>query len=317
MSENDNPREIIGANNPPLGRSISAEEGDFALVATAFLEEEYAKQGPIVAALLEEARAIPKVIEDEGTKSKVTSIIKRMRDQAKLLVAAHGKEKQPYLRGGQAADQFFFGLVDKLARRTKTNNPGAADVLNNRLTDYDNRVLEAERLRRQREADEAAARAREAQEKAAREAAAEVRRLLEAEEAAAAAERARNPERKEEKAAIAETAQAAVAEQAAKTDTAKVEAAATFAQAQEAHIATLAKPADIMRTRGEDGTLSTMGTEKYADILDRTLLDKEKLWPYIKPEALASALTQWARLTDYNQSMPGAAVGRRNKSVVR
>lgn len=303
MSEHDELLAPVGHNNPPLGRSISAEEGDFALVATAFLEEEYAKQGPIVAALLEEARAIPKVIEDEGTKSKVTSIIKRMRDQAKLLIATHAKEKQPYLRGGQAVDQFFFGLVDKLTRRAKTNNPGAADVLNNRLTDYDNRVLAAEQAKRDREAAEAARIAKAAADKAAAEAAA-------AEEARLAAERARKPE------TIAEKTTAAVVQERA-ADQAKVEATVTFAQAQEAHIATLAKPADIMRTRGEDGTLSTMGTEKYADILDRTLLDKEKLWPYIKAEALASALTQWAKLTDYNQAMEGASVGRRNKSVVR
>jgi hypothetical protein len=303
LSENDNPREIIGGNFPPLARSIAAEEGDFALVTTAFLEEEYAKQGPIVTALLDEARDVPKVIEDADTKAKVASIIKRMRDQAKLLAAAHSKEKQPYLRGGQAVDQFFFGLVDKLTRRAKTNNPGAADVLNNRLTDYDNRVLAAEQAKRQREADEAARLARLAQQKAAEEAAA-------AEAARLAAERARKPETVAEKTTVA-VAQEQVADQA------KVEAVVTTAQAHEAHIATLAKPADIMRTRGEDGTLSTMGTEKYAEIVDRTLLDKEKLWPYIKQDAIASALTQWSKFTDYNQQMPGAAIGRRNRSVVR
>lgn len=303
MSEVENPRAIVGSNNPPLARSIAAEDGDFALVTTAFLQEEYAKQPQIVEALLAEARAIPKTIEDEATKGKTTSIIKRLRDAAKAIDAFHSKEKQPYLRGGQAVDQFFFGLIDKCARRAKGNNPGAADVLNVRLTDYDNRVLAAEQARRKREADEQARLARVAQEEADR--AAQV-----AEDARLAAERARKPETAEQKGAVA-TEKEAVADQA------KVDATVSSARAEEAHISTLARPADIMRVRGDDGTLSTMGTEKYAEIVDRTLLSKELLWPYIKQEALESALAQWAKFTDYGQQMPGAAIGRRNKSVVR
>ena len=49
--------------------------------------------------------------------------------------------------------------------------------------------------------------------------------------------------------------------------------------------------------------------------LDR--LNIALLAPYIRLDALQSALTQWAKLTDYNQQMPGAAIGRRNKSQVR
>ena len=293
----------IGDNKPPLARSIAAEEGDFALVTTAFLEDEYAKQPQIVAALLEEARLIPKVIEDDETKGKVTSLIKRLRDTAKALTSFHEKEKQPYLRGGQAVDQYFFGLVDKCIRRAKNNNPGAADVLNARLTDYDNRVLAAEQARRQREADERARLAREAQEKADREA-------REAEEKRLAADRARKPEIVEQKAGAAK-------EQEARADEAKVDAVVLGARAEDAHIATLAAPADIMRTRGVDGTLSTMGTEKYAEIVDRAKLDAVALWPYLKLDAIQSALNQWARFTDFNKEMPGAAIGRRNKSVVR
>lgn len=298
-----NPREVIGGNQPPLARSIAAEEGDFALVTTAFLEDEYAKQPKIVLALLEEAHALPKVIQDDDTKGKVTSLIKRLRDAAKALDAFHSKEKQPYLRGGQAVDQYFFGLIDKCVRRVKTNNPGAADVLNARLTDYDNRKLAEERARRDREAAEQARIAREAQAKADREA-------REAEEARLAAERARKPET-----AAAKTEAAVEKETAA--DASKVEAEVVTARAEEAHIATLAKPADIMRTRGADGTLSTMGQEKYANVVDRAALDKEALWPHIPLQDLEKALRKWAQMTDYRETMPGAEVGRRNKSVVR
>jgi hypothetical protein len=293
----------IGHNKPPLARSISGEEGDFALVTTAFLNDEYAKQPAIVLALLEEARALPKTIEDDETKGKVTSLIKRLRDTAKALVSFHEKEKQPYLRGGQAVDQFFFGLVDKCAKRTKANNPGAADILNNRLTDYDNRLLAAAQAARDREAAEQRRLAQEALDKANREAAI-------AEEARLAAERARKPETQAAKQAVAAHAEA-------KADEAKVDAVVAAAKAEQTHMATFAKPADLMRTRGADGTLSTVGTEKYAEITDRTLLDIKLLAPYIKLEALQSALTQWAKFTDYNTPMPGAAIGRRNKSQVR
>lgn len=303
MNETADPRLQVGANFPPLARSIAAEEGDFAAVTTAFLEDEYARQPQIVAALLEEAREIPKTIEDDATKARVVPLIKRLRDTAKAIEAFHSKEKQPYLRGGQAVDQFFFGLVDKLARRAKTNNPGAADVLNARLTDYDNRKLAEERARREREAAEQARLAREAQEKADREA-------RQAEEARLAAERARKPE------TIAVKGEAARGQEAA-ADAAKVEATVSTARAEEAHIATLAKPADIMRSRGADGTLSTMGQEKYAEVVDRTKLDMEALWPFLPLKAIEQALTAWAKVHDYRKTMDGAEVGRRNRSVVR
>lgn len=298
----ENPRAVPG-NNSTIAREIAGYEGDFAGVTTDFLNEDYSRQPGIVASLLEEARAIPKVIEDDATKGTVTSLIKRLRDTSKALGAFHEKEKQPYLRGGQAVDQFFFGLIDKLAKRSKANNPGAADVLNARLTDYDNRKLAEEQQRRHREAVEAQRVAREAQEKAAREA-------REAEEARQAAERARKPEHIETK-----TDAAKVAEVLA--DEAKVDAIVANARAEEAYVGTLARPADIMRTRGDDGTLSTMGQEKYAELVDRDLLDRNALWAFIPIKALESALTQWAKSTDYRQTMPGANVGRRNKSVVR
>jgi hypothetical protein len=300
----------IGGNSPPLARSIAAEEGDFALVVTAFLEDEYAKQPKIVQSLLEEARALMcdpetgklKKIDDE-TKGKVTSLIKRMRDTAKALNAWHDKEKQPYLRGGQAVDQFFFGWIDKLTRRDKKNKAGAADVLNDELTDYDTRILEAERERRRLAAAEEA---RIAQ--AAYDAAAKAER--EAEDARLAAERARKPEIAEQKETVAEQKEAVASE-------AKVDAALAAGRAQEAHIATLVKPADIMRTRGADGTLSTMATEPFAVVENEALLDRDKLWPFIPLAAKEQAYRAWAKTVGYNQQMAGGTCGRKPKSTVR
>ena len=88
-------------------------------------------------------------------------------------------------------------------------------------------------------------------------------------------------------------------------------------KAEQAHIDTLAKPADIMRTRGTDGTLSTMATEPFAEVTDRDQLDKAKLWPFFTDEAIEKALRAWAKTTGHKVSMDGASIGKRPKSVVR
>lgn len=302
MTDDTNPRAGIGGNNPPLARSIAAEE-NFAGTVTTFLDDEYRAQPKSVEELLAEARALPKEIEDDAMKGKFTSLIKRLRDKAKELDSHHGKESTPYLRGKQAVDQFFFGLIDKCARRDKKNNPGAADVLMQRLNAYDQRKLAEEQARRDEEARKAAAAARAAAEE-------EARLAREAEEAAAAAERARAPAKVEEKTAAAE-------EKAAQATAARVEATVAANQAQEARVASFARPAEIMRHRSDEGTLSTMAQESYAEVEDDTKLDKEKLWPFIKLEAKEQALRAWAKTTGHGQQMTGAAIGKRPKSVVR
>ncbi len=306
----ENPREKIGGNLPPIAAEIARYEGDFAAVTTAFLVEEYAKQPQIVASLMAEATALMrdengdlKKINDDETKDKVKSLIKRIRDANKVLDAAHETEKQPYLRGGQAVDQFFFGLMDKCVRRAKTNRAGAADILNDELTDYDTRLLNAEMERRRVAAAEEARKAKAAQDEADRVAAEAEQRRLEA-------ERARKPEiieKKEEVAQQTETAASA----------AKVEATIATGRAEEAHIDTLAKPADVMRSRGADGTLSTMATEPYAVVQDAALLDKNALWPFIPLAAKEQAFRAWAKNNGYSVQMAGGKCGRKPKSQVR
>ena len=287
-----NPREVIGGNQP-----------DFALEEVSRLQVDYHAAATLASELLEEARALPPEIEDDETKGRYSSLIKRIRDHTKLLDSYHGAEKAPHLRRGQGVDQFFFGIWDKLARRDRKAKAGALDVLTARLTDYDTRKLREEQERRRKIAEEEA--------RIAADKAAEARRLeAEAEAARLAAERARKPETAAAKAAVAEQAEAAV-------PAARVEAEVTAGKAEAAHIETLAKPADIMRTRGEDGTLSTMATEPYAEVEDRDLLDKARLWPFLSDDAIEKALRAWARTTGYKVPMPGAKVGRKPKSVVR
>ena len=94
-------------------------------------------------------------------------------------------------------------------------------------------------------------------------------------------------------------------------------ASAAADQAEAAYVETLAKPAELMRNRGADGTLTTMARENYAEIVDEAQLDKIALWPFISLDAKEKALRQWAKTTGHSKQMSGAAIGSRSKSVVR
>ena len=287
-----NPRAAIGDNAP-----------DFAAIETSRLEGDYADLGPKVSELLDEARAIPAVIDDRETALRAGAIVKRISDVTKRLEEIRKVEGEPHLRRGNAVNAFFFGFFEKLQRRNKTDRPGAADVLNARISDYQDRVRVAEEAERRRVAEEERKKA-EAARLAAEEAA---RKVREAEEAAA---RARKPENK-----AAKQEEAAAAERAAMTLAS--EAAAATDRAQEAHIQTLAKPADMVRDRGDDGVLLTSKREAYAIITDAAKLDKEALWPFIGLDAKEKALRAWAKNNGHATPMPGAEVGFRNKGVVR
>lgn len=294
----------LGHNTPPLPALISEQE-NFAQTVTDFLNERFGEAKALTKTLLAEYAAMPKAIDGAETKGKYTTLIKRIRDHAKTMVAYHEKEATNYLRGKQAVDQTFFGDIDQLSRRDKKNKPGAADELLAILTAYDTEMLRQEQARRQRIADEAARKAREDQERAdALAQQAELDRL--------AAERARKPEKIEEKKEIAVETEVAAT-------TAAATAEVSMGAAQAARIDTFTKPADLMRTRGSDGTLSTMQTEPFAEIVPGkdSLLDKDKLWPFIPLGAKEQALRAYAKVTAYNVPMEGAEIGRRPKSVVR
>lgn len=292
----------IGHNEPPLAAQISAQE-EIQNAVTAWLDGQFGETQAIVSELLETARALPTSIDDEATMAEFAKLIRRFRDEAKRIEAFHAKEKAPYLRGGQAVDVFFFSLWEKCIRRSKTAKPGAADILQARLDDYTQRKLAAERERLRREAEEAERVAREAREKAERE-------TREAEEARLAAERARKPETIEQKGAVAAVAEATAALSRADADIAHMDAI-------EAQVAATARPADIVRTRVEQGPTVTMASEPYAVIEDEAKLDRNALWPFISFDAKEKALRAWAKTTNHNQQMSGAKIGRRQKTVVR
>lgn len=301
MSMTDrNPRAVMGGN-------LGNDAPDYAKLEVERLAGDYGELSRQVDAMLAEALALPETIENDEQKGSVASVIKRLRDATRRIEAYHDVEKQPSLRRGQGVDQFFFGLWDRLAKRDRKARDGAADVLAKRLTEYDIRKLAEEQERRRKAAAEAAraeAVARENREKAERE----------EREKREAAERARKPERIEEKTVEADEA-------ATIASGARIEEKVAAAAAEEAHISTLARPADIMRQRVDDGTLATMGTERFAEIVDRNALDLNKLRPYLSTPDLEKALRAYAGSVGYSgdasAQITGARFGKRPKSVVR
>ena len=292
---------------------------DYAQLETDRLKQDYGYIPRSVEELLAEEASIT-AVENDDDKAKVVSLIKRIRDEAKRIGGIHELEKMPHFRRGQAVDQFFFGCEDKLAKRDRKANDGAADRLNRKLTDYDTRVLARIQERRRREAEEAARIAQErmmAEAKAAREAAAAAQA---AEEARLKAERARTEESRAARAQEAQEAAKAAQAAADALSATRVETVVTVAKAEETHIGTLATPADIMRQRGDDGTLSGMGTEKFAEVTDRNKIDLEKLRSYLTNDMLEKALRGYANSQAYSNDpsvqIAGAKFGKRAKSRV-
>jgi len=287
-----NPREKIGGNVP-----------DYAAEESGRLAREFAGLENDVAAILAEARGLPEIVDDEETANLYTTAISRFRDLDDKVEALRTGEKLPHLRKGDAVDSFFGRLRDRLLRRKKTDKPGGGDVLASRLHDYNERRLAAE----QRKRDEEVRLAREDAERIAaniRKAEAEQR---EAEERAARARRADNKEAAEKTAREAEAAAATLREtgEAARSRLAEADAAAA------------ATPADKVRERHEGGSMNTMKRVGFAEITDSMKLDPVALWPFVKDDAKAAALTAWAKTTQFKREMPGAAIGFRNETQVR
>jgi hypothetical protein len=292
---------------------------DFSKQEVERLQNEYGYLGETVENLLAKSKPIT-VVDSPETKDTVKGLIKDMRDAFKRIKGVHEAEAAPHLERHRGVNGFFFGLLDKLGRRDKKANEGEGDRLTRLLTDYDVRILAEEEERRRRAAMEAARIAREkaeAEAKAAREAAEAAQA---AEEARLKAERARLPETQAIKAEAAqEAAQGALAASEALSG-ARVETTVAAAKAEEAYIDTLAAPKDIMRQRSDDGILSGMASEKFAEITDRNVLDLERLRPYLAAAALETALNKYAASVSYSSDesvqIRGARFGKRPRSRV-
>lgn len=294
-----NPRAVLGDNLP-----------DWAKETADRIAREHAGKVALLDELLSEARQQPKEINSDDEALEAGALIKRFRDLDARLENSRAVEKEPHLRSGNAIDAFFNALRDKIGRRNKNDRKaaaGATDVLQARIDDHQERKLAEETRRREQERLAAERAAREAREKAERE-------RREAEEAAAAAARARSPERIEQKTEISE-------QRAAEAIAAEVEAKAADDRAEEARMATLAKPSDMARVRGTDaagaGVTLTVAQEPYSIVTDRMLLDKAALWPFFTDAEIEKALRGWAKTHGHREMMAGAEVGFRRKGVTR
>lgn len=280
-----NPEAVVGHNDAP----ISAQS------VTAAMARDYAALSDAAAGLLAEARALPEAVEDEPTLGSVSAVIVKIRDKAKFANATREKEKEPYLRGGQAVDAFFKDIIDRL---DKTNT-----ILGRRVNAYQQAKLAEERAAREREAAEAARVAREANARLAE----QERLQREAEEAAARARKAENIAAHEDRAAD----HAELAAAASKA------AAHALNEAAAAESAAAAKPAEMTRSRFSEGTVVTMKQVGYVELLDSAKLDLAALRPFIKDEHLLMALRAWAKINNYKKPMDGAIVEMRDEAVVR
>ena len=295
-----NPRAVPGSNQAP----------DYAQIVTDRIAEEYREISNTVADLLAEAREMPKTVESDDTALKLGALIKRLRDSDSRIESVRTLEKEPYLRGGNAVDSFFNALRDKIGKRNKNDRaaaPGAIDILQARINDYQERKIAEERARQEAARREAEAIAKAAADKARKEA-------QEAADREAAASRARTAATQAARQREAEAQQAAA-------DKAAAEAQRTAELAEEARLASLAKPSDIARVRGNDqsgaGVTLTVAKEPYAILTDRNKVDLDLLRPYFTDAEIEKALRGWAKATGHRITMEGAEIGHRNKGVTR
>jgi len=297
---------------PLTTRSVpgSNESPDYAKDVTTRIASEYVGLTNTLDELLSEAREMPKEVTSDADALMLGALIKRLRDLDSRCESVRELEKEPYLRGGNAVDAFFNGMRDRIGRRNRNDRKaaaGATDILQARINAYQDQKLAEERARR--EAEERAQReiARKAQEEAARIA-------REAAEKLAAAERARKEENRQ-----AHAAEAARLEEAASI--ARTKAEQEQEKAEDARIATLAKPADMTRVRGNDqsgaGVTLTTKQEPYAIMTDRYKLDMSKLLPFFTDAEIEKALRGWAKTTGHREKMDGAEIGFRNAGVTR
>jgi hypothetical protein len=315
MNELANPRAGIGDNTGV----------DYARIETERLNDEYAGLKTTLENLASVAALrVGDPVEDDATTLQVGALIKRFRDLDARMEQTRVVEVEPHLRRQNAINSFFKGLqkiiqpADKQERRT---TPGWIDQLQRLIDDHQARKEAAERERLRLAELERQRVAREAEEKARRERAAAERLAREAEEAQRAAERARNAEKIAEKQAAAQAAAQAADEAAARAAASAVQSQASAEDATDARIATLAKPADLVRTRGVTeegaGVLLTTAKEPYAYVVDRRLLSAAKLFPFFNDGEVEKAVRAFARSTHHDEPMEGAEIGWKRKGVTR
>lgn len=290
-----------------IGDNVDIDQGQ---IVTDRLGLDYAQQKKTLDELLAEAAKRTVKVSSDDMAVERGSLIKRFGDLDKRLESHREAEKNPYWRACNAVDNFFFAMRDIIGKRDKKNRaakPGITDIMQGEIDEWQNFKIAEENARLAREKAEADRIAREQE---------EARRKAEAAAAEAAAATARARSEATRKARQAE--EDAAHEKAA---LAKAQADLAEQQAEEARLATLVKPADLVRVRGSDnrggGVLLTTAREPYAVLTNRTLVNMEALRPYFTDAEIEKALRGWAKATNHQVQMAGAEIGHRNKGVTR
>jgi hypothetical protein len=232
-----------------------------------FLLEDFAPLISRKEELLAAVSRAPLLIGDPETGERMAELQKQLRACFKAADAKRVDYKEPFLTGGRT--------VDAVARRDVMDplDKGSVEI-GKRLTVWQRKVAEEERLRREAEAK------RIAEEAAAREA--EAQRL-----AAEAREREADATTEEELEAAIETEQKA-AQLAEQADQVRNDLVAADRYAA-------AKPAELSRTRTDLGAVASLRTFwDFAD-LDRATLDLELLRAHIPLDCLEKAVRSYVR----------------------
>lgn len=171
----------ISAVAPGLGHNVAPAA---AQLITEQMARDYAELVNTKNELLATTAKFPTKVANKADLGTFSHAVVAMRDTVNRSKAFHKKEKEPYLRGGQAVDSFFFGLNEELARRMST--------LEAAVNAYQQAILAEERRQREIANRKAQAEAEEARLKAerARKAETQAQRTVEANVAERAAEAA-------------------------------------------------------------------------------------------------------------------------------
>ena len=222
---------------------------------------------------------LPETVETKAQHDAVADAIAKARGYAKHVETARTSEKEPYLRSERAVDGFFRPFGERLDKIQSS--------LRSRLAAYLRKVEDEKR----REAERVAAEQRRKAD--------ELRRAEE--KRRADAEAAKRDETKARHTAVADTlAKAREQEEGAAV---ALEAAAKV------------KPADLARTRSEQGSLSTLKEVWTFAVEDYDAIDLNKLAPYIKRDAIDQAIRSAVKIG--LRELPGVRIYQTTEATVR
>lgn len=220
----------------------------------------------------------PAVLDDDNV-AKVIDFVKQIKVAGTKATEAFKSEKNPFLEGGRAVDGFFKKINEPLDDGVK--------ALNKKLTAYQ---IDKEAKER---------RAREETARLAREEAARLQKIADDEAAALRVEADKLRE-------AANLCGAVEAE--AKADQAVTAAAVAQRETQ-------AKVADLSRTRGDMGGVSSLRTEWRGELISRAELDLETLRDHIPADALDQAIRSFTKAG--GRTLAGAHIYEHKYAVTR